>query len=102
MTGFITTTEIASQIMAAIEAASEREGSAIPFGLDAVAFVAGHPHEGEVFIPFGDAQLGTAIRRGKTITEYPEFASLSALLGGLDARVEVRVEQLVMPAEQPI
>jgi hypothetical protein len=56
---------------------------------------------GQHFIPFDDSALMVPLHGGTHISDYPEFAALLALLGGLDSRVDIDPE-LVTPTSEEL
>lgn len=90
MIGHITTPEIATPITAAIENAQTSRGLPVYWSLEGVPIVSG-PHVGKVFLCTDDASLNTPLRGNppQTPRDFPEFAQLLAVLGGLDARVDI-------------
>ena len=95
--GFITTQETLSQIQAAADQASLAQGQIPCLAFIGVPFIAGHEHEGKVFVEFSDGLALQKIRKGVRLKDFPEFPALVGLLGGLDARVEVDPSELVDP-----
>jgi hypothetical protein len=54
---------------------------------------------GQHFIPFDDSALMTPLHGGTHVSDYPEFTSLLAMLGGLDARVDIDPLLVTPPPE---
>ena len=56
-------------------------------------------HAGLTFVPCDDAIMSTPLMGDPplTPTDFPEFSEIVALLGGLDARVDVDPEDIIDP-----
>ena len=98
MIGFITSPETSSAITAAVELAQTSRGLAPYIGIRGMEILSG-PNAGQHFLPFDDLALTTPLHGGTHVSDYPEFAALLAMLGGLDARVSIAT-LLVTPPYQ--
>ena len=99
MIGFITSPEISAAITAAVELAQTSRGLAPYIGIRGMEILSG-PNAGQHFLPFDDLALTTPLHGGTHVSDYPEFAALLAMLGGLDARVSID-PSLVTPPPEP-
>lgn len=90
MIGFVTSSETADVVLAGIEGAQISRGLQHYWSTGAYPIHSG-PHAGQTFIPASDEILATPLRGTPALTprDFPEFDQLAALLGGLDARVDV-------------
>ena len=90
MIGHITDLATATAITAAIENAQTSRGLSVYWSLVGVPIYTG-PHTGKVFLCTDDESLDTPLRGNppQTPRDFPEFAQLLAVLGGLDARVDI-------------
>lgn len=100
MTGFITSPETSAAITAAFELAQTSRGLAPYIGIRGMEILSGE-HTGQHFLPFDDLALTTPLHGGTHISDYPEFAALLALLGGLESRVDIDPE-LVTPTSEEL
>jgi hypothetical protein len=100
MIGFITTPETSAAITAAVELAQTSRGLAPYIGIRGMEILSGSDI-GQHFIPFDDSALMVPLHGGTHISDYPEFAALLALLGGLDSRVDIDPE-LVTPTSEEL
>jgi hypothetical protein len=98
MIGFIVTPETSAVITAAVELAQTSRGLEPYIGIRGMEILSG-PNAGQHFIPFDDLSLTTPLHGGTRIPDYPEFTSLLAMLGGLEARVDID-PLLVTPPSQ--
>lgn len=98
MIGFLTTAETLATVDAGLSAAFAARGVQQYLTLGARQVLSGE-HEGKWFIPFSDAALDQPLYGGHHVHEFPEFEQLIALLGGLDARVDLADEDITPPAE---
>jgi len=96
MIGFITTPETASAVIDGIREAQLSRGTAYYWTTGAMPIYSGD-YAGQTFIPADDALLDTSLRRGLTPSDFPEFDQLVALLGGLDARVDLPASDIIDP-----
>ena len=99
MIGFITSPETSAAITAAVELAQTSRDLAPYIGIRGMEILSG-PNTGQHFLPFDDSALTTPLHGGTHVSDYPEFASLLAMLGGLDARVSID-PSLVTPPPEP-
>lgn len=90
MIGHVTTPELAAAITTAINHAQTSRGLPVYWSLEGVPILTGE-HAGKMFLCSDDASLNTPLRGNPPATprDFPEFSQLIAVLGGLDARVEV-------------
>lgn len=100
MIGFVVTHEIASAITKAIADAQTSRGLPVYWLLQGVEILRGE-HAGKSFVPFDDAMMATNLRRGMTPMDFPETAQLLAMLGGLDARVEIDPADIAADNQDP-
>lgn len=100
MIGYITTAETAAMVTDAIRLAQTSRGLEPYWILEGVKITSG-PHAGKTFLPCDDAVLSAPLHRGTHPTDYPEFAELVAMLGGLDARVEIDPSEIAQPSIEP-
>lgn len=102
MIGFIVTAETAAAVLAGIDAAMDARGLPRYWTTGSYPIHSG-PHAGMVFIPGDDAILQTPLHGSPVLhpPDFPEFAQLVGLLGGLDARVEINPEQLLPSHQAP-
>lgn len=98
MTGFITTPETSVAITAAVELAQTSRGLAPYIGIRGMEILSG-ANAGQHFLPFDDLALTTPLHGGTRVSDYPEFSSLLAMLGGLDARVSIDPSFVTLPPE---
>jgi len=98
MIGFITTPETSADITAAVELAQTSRGLAPYIGIRGMEILSGSDI-GQHFIPFDDSALMTPLHGGTHVSDYPEFTSLLAMLGGLDARVDIDPLLVTPPPE---
>jgi hypothetical protein len=96
MIGFITTPETAAAVIDGIREAQLSRGTAYYWTTGSAPIYSGD-HAGQMFIPASDALLDTPLRRGLTPRDFPEFDQLVTLLGGLEARVDLPVSDIIDP-----
>ena len=96
MIGFIATPETSAAITAAVELAQTSRGLSPYIGIRGMEILSG-PNAGQHFIPFPDLALTTPLHRGTHVSDYPEFATLIAMLGGLESRVDIAPELVTLP-----
>lgn len=98
ITGFITTPEVAAQITAAITQAFVTRNLPQFWTLQGMPLYSGE-NVGLIFIPASDQILSTPLMGTppQTPQDFPEFAVLLELLGGLEARQEIDPLELVYP-----
>ena len=99
MIGFITTPETSTAIAAAVELAQTSRGLAPYIGIRGMEILSG-TNAGQYFLPFDDSALAAPLHGGTHVSDYPEFSALLAILGGLDARVDID-PSLVTPPPEP-
>jgi hypothetical protein len=98
MIGFITSPETSAAITAAVGLAQTSRDLAPYIGIRGMEILSG-PDVGQHFLPFDDLALTTPLHGGTHVSDYPEFASLIAMLGGLDARVSIDPSLVTIPPE---
>jgi hypothetical protein len=98
MIGFITSPETSAAITDAVELAQTSRGLAPYIGIRGMLILSG-PNAGRHFLPFDDSALTTPLHGGTHVSDYPEFASLLAMLGGLEARVSIDSSLVTLPPE---
>ena len=98
MIGFITSPETSAAITAAIELAQTSRGFSPYIGIRGMEILSG-PNAGQHFLPFDDLALTTPLHGGTHVSDYSEFTSLIAMLGGLKSRVSID-PALVTPPSQ--
>ena len=98
MIGFITSPETSAAITSAVELAQTSRGLAPYIGIRGMPILSG-PNVGHHFLPFDDLALTTPLHGGTHVSDYPEFAALLAMLGGLDARVSIDHSLVTIPPE---
>jgi len=96
MIGFITSPETSAAITAAVELAQTSRNLAPYIGIRGMEILSGSDI-GQHFIPFDDSALMTPLHSGTRVSDYPEFTSLLAMLGGLDARVDIDPSLVTLP-----
>ena len=101
MIGYITSPETAADVEHGIAQAFVSRGLPQFWGLRGMPILTGE-HAGQMFIPAGDDILACPLRGNppQRPTDYPEFAQLVAMLGGLDARVEIDPADITPPHEE--
>lgn len=100
MIGFVVSPETAAAINDAVAAAQTSRGLPVYWLPGKYPIVTGH-HAGKSFIPFDDAMMTTNLRAGMTPMDFPETAQLLAMLGGLDARVELDPADIAAANQEP-
>ena len=98
MIGFITSPETSAAITAAVELAQTSRGLAPYIGIRGMPILSG-PNAGQHFLPFDDLALTTPLHGGTHVSDYPEFDSLLAMLGGLESRVSIGPSLVTTPLE---
>jgi hypothetical protein len=98
--GFVTDLPTAGTISAAVEAACDTRGVARFIAMRGRAIHSGQ-HASEVFLPLADSDLAQVMYRGQCLPDFPEFAQLVTILGGLDARVEIELSDILAPDIEP-
>ena len=96
MIGFITSPETSAAITAAVELAQTSRGLAPYIGIRGMEILSG-TNAGQHFLPFDDLALTTPLHGGTHVSDYPEFSALLAMLGGLDARVDINPSLVTSP-----
>lgn len=86
--GFVVTEEIKNTVLAGVAYAQTSKGLPAYWSTGAYLIHTG-AHAGLWFIPFTDAIIATNLRAGKGPLDFPEAGQLLALLGGLEARVDM-------------
>jgi hypothetical protein len=97
MIGFVVTPKRAEVILAAISRAQTDKGRAVPYWTTGAFPIYRGEHAGMVFIPADDKLLSSKLRNGLTVRDFPEFPQLLALLGGLDARIDLDPAAILDP-----
>ena len=98
MIGYVTTAEAADAVLDAIASAFDSRN--LPhFWSPGKYLIHQGEHAGLYFIPAGDGILDAPLMGSpiQTPRDFPEFAQLIAMLGGLDARVELDPQDLIDP-----
>jgi hypothetical protein len=98
MIGFVVSPATAAAVLAGVEQAMDARG--LPHYWSPGSFpIHRGEHAGQAFIPADDAVLATPLRGNPPLapTDFPEFSQLIALLGGLDARVDIDPSTIVAP-----
>lgn len=96
MNGYITTPATAQAINAAVANAQTQRGLPVYWLPGSYPIYTG-AHAGMAFIPLTETMLATVLRNGMTPADFPEFAPLTASLGGLDARTDLDPACLIDP-----
>jgi hypothetical protein len=98
MIGFVTTHETASLIAGAVTKAFQDRGLPQFWALGDIPILTGD-HAGKHFLPADDSVLSAPLIGNPPLTprDYPEFEQLIAMLGGLDARVDLDAEHITHP-----
>lgn len=94
--GFLTDEQTAAAIAAGVDAAQDARGVARYLAASAMPVLSG-PHAGSIFLPFDDAALDQVMHRGMHLGDFPEFAQLVDMIGGLNARVEIDPQHIRLP-----
>lgn len=88
MIGFVVTNETLAVLEAGFAAAFTARGIPQYLTLGAVTITSGE-RAGKAFIPFPDDALNQPLHGNHTLPDFPEFESLIAMLGGLQARIDL-------------
>ena len=96
MTGFIVTPTIAAAVLDGIATAQTSRGLSPYWTCGSYEIFTG-TYAGERFLPFDENMMATNLRQGATPMDFPETQQLLALLGGLDARVELDASVITNP-----
>ena len=102
MIGYITTSETADTVLGAI--ASAFDTRSLPrFWSPGKYLIYSGEHAGLYFIPAGDGILDAPLMGSpvQTPQDFPEFDTLIAMMGGLDARIEINADDLIDPNTEP-
>ena len=96
MIGFITTQDTSAAVTQAIRDAQTSRGLPVFWLLVGIPIYFGE-YAGQSFIPADDDIITTPLRGNpiQTPQDFPEFASLIELLGGLDARIDLPVSNVI-------
>jgi len=96
MIGFITTPETSAAVTQAIRDAQTSRNLPVFWLLIGMPIYSGE-YTGMHFIPADDSILITPLRGNpiQTPQDFPEFASLIELLGGLDARIDIPATDII-------
>ena len=100
MIGFVTTQEQAEAVNAAIAKAQTDRGYPVFWLAGSIPIQSGE-HAGMHLIPCDDGILSTPLIGNpvQTPVDFPEFATIIASMGGLDARIELSDSDIV-PIDQ--
>ena len=98
MIGFVVSPETSAAITAAVELAQTSRDLSPYIGIRGMEILSG-PNAGQHFLPFDDLALTTPLHGGTHVSDYPEFSALIAMLGGLDARVNIDPSLATTPLE---
>ena len=96
MIGFITDIQTADTVIDSIRHAQTSRGQNYYWTTGAMKIYSGD-NAGKMFIPANDDILNTPLRKGLTPKDFPEYDQLVALLGGLEARVNINPDVLLDP-----
>jgi len=96
MLGFIVTSTTAAAVLSGIAAAQISRGLAPYWTCGSYQIFTG-THAGSRFLPFDAQMMATVLREGATPMDFPETTQLLALLGGLDARVDLDPSAIIDP-----
>jgi hypothetical protein len=98
MIGFVTTQEQAEAANAAIAKAQTDRGLPV-FWLAGSVLIQRGEHAGMHLIPCDDGMLSTPLigNPPQTPADYPEFATIIASMGGLDARIDLSTDAIIQP-----
>ena len=96
MKGFIVPPIIATAVLDGITTAQTSRGLSPYWTCGSYEIFTG-TYAGERFLPFDENMMATNLRQGATPMDFPETQQLLALLGGLDARVELDASVITNP-----
>jgi hypothetical protein len=96
MIGFITSPAIAETILTSIQAAQESRGLPHYWTVGSYPIYTG-AHVGKMFLPFDDKMMATNLHKELTPVDFPEFAQLVKILGGLEARIDLDAQTIIDP-----
>ena len=96
MIGFITTPETSFAVTQAISDAQTSRDLPVFWQLIGMPIYSGE-HIGMHFIPADESILATPLRGNPALTpkDFPEFNTIIDLLGGLDARIDIPVTDII-------
>ncbi len=99
MIGYITTQEQAEEINAAVAKAQTDRGFPVFWLAGSIPIQSGE-HAGMHFIPCDDSLLATPLigNPPQTPVDFPEFQTIIATLGGLDARIDIPASDITTQA----
>lgn len=100
MIGYITTSETADTVLAAIASAFDTRN--LPrFWSPGKYLIYSGKNAGLYFIPAGDGILDAPLMGSpvQTPQDFPEFETLIAMMGGLESRVEIDPSDITSPEE---
>ena len=100
MIGYITSPEVSAQISAAVREAQISRGIAPYLAIHGFPVTSGE-HVGLHFLPFEDSALTTPLHANTRLADYPEFAALIAMLGGLEARIDLSPDAIYNASHDP-
>ena len=102
MIGYITTPETATAVTEAIREAQTSRNLPVFWLLAGVPILRG-PHVGLHFIPADNEVLATPLRGNPVLTpqDFPEFNTIINQLGGLEARIEVPLTDILNTDSEP-
>lgn len=102
MIGFVTTQEQATAANAAIAEAQTSRGMPV-FWLAGSYPIHSGEHAGSYFVPCDDAILSTPLVGNPPFTprDFPEFTTIIESIGGLDARVDLPIADIISPDIEP-
>lgn len=98
MIGFVVTPEISAAVSEGVRMAFVSRDLPVTWMIYGMLILSGE-HEGMHFLPAGDDVINMPIRPGETPQDFPEFAQLVGLLGGLESRVNIDPELVTPPSE---
>lgn len=102
MIGYIATPETAAAVTEAIREAQTSRGLPVFWLLVGVPILSGL-YTGQHFIPADDEVLTTPLRGNPILTpqDFPEFNTIINQLGGLEARIDVPLTDILNRNSQP-
>jgi hypothetical protein len=98
MIGFVTSPQVAQAILDGVASAQTSRGLPVYWTPGAFPIHSGK-HTGKTFIPFDEDMMATVLHQGMTPMDFPETPQLLAVLGGLEARIDLTPEA-IQPTEQ--
>lgn len=96
--GYIVITEVKDAILNQVKQSQESKGLPHYWSPGALEVLAGE-HLGKWFIPFTDEMIDTVLRDGMKPLDFPEGQQLVAMMGGLEARVELDEQDITKVEE---